>query len=108
MERSRTPGPEMPVNLLFVRPPRLVQEWIGRRVVVHSEVTTGGAKYPGGRCWTIEERSPLRGAFRLTGEPCACCGIRPRIVMHGNQLRDRAMVGFLPGAKPVTTTEDSP
>lgn len=94
--RNRNPGPQLPPESLYVRAPRLVQEWIGRTVVLHVEAETGGAKIPAGMRWRIDERSNLRGHFRLSGVRCECCGITPRITLHGDALRNPLSVGWLP------------
>ena len=56
------------------KPPKLKRDWAGRRVRALRELRNGLMVIPAGAILTVDR---WHCGLSLTGEPRACCGIRP-------------------------------
>ena len=103
--RNRKPAPELAPQSLYVRAPRLIRDWIGRRVVFHAGAETGLAKFPPTMIWTVTGiTNRPRGCVHLAADACACCGVAPRCNAHTANLRLPKVAGWLP--LPLKTERD--
>lgn len=56
--------------------PKLMRDWVGRKVRNNRELNNGLGRYPIGTEWRVTYN---RAGLSLEADPCSCCGIQAYI-----------------------------
>lgn len=51
---------------------RRARDWLGKRIRLMRDISTGAAVYPKGMAGTVMDTGP---SMYVKGEPCPCCGV---------------------------------